>query len=80
MRSDPESFVEEKDLAFSDVLSLQKLDLDVSKGEHRNKQDVPFRAKFLLKTRKRDYTFFAKDGTERQIWIEGVHKLLQLNS
>ena len=75
-RDETDSFVKEKDLSFSDVLEVKLLDLDFAKGEHWNVKDVPFRAKFLLRTRKRDYALFAKDGQERQLWVDALQQVL----
>lgn len=72
--------MEKKDIKFSDIISFKKLELDFCNDEHLNVEDVPFRAKFLVRTRKRDYTFFAKDELERDVWIEGLHRLLKSNT
>ena len=59
-----DDFLEEKDLAFSDIIDFKKVESEIANRDDKlkNKADVlPFRTKFLLRTSKREYKLYAKD-------------------
>ena len=71
----------EKDIPFSHVIEVKALALDVYKNEHQVKEDdLPYRSKFTVRTLDRDYYFFAKNDTERDIWLESFAKVLKVNA
>ena len=67
-------------IAFSEVLEVSRLELDVFKCEHKNPTKTNnFRSKFLVKTLNRNYFFFAKSDLEREVWLESFAKVLEAN-
>ena len=71
----------EKDIPFTHVIEVKALALDVYKNEHQVKEDdLPYRSKFTVRTLDRDYYFFAKNDTERDIWLESFAKVLKVNA
>ena len=53
--------------------------LDFVKEDMMYDDELPFRAKFLMRTTKRDHTYFAKTDMERDIWLENLAKILESN-
>ena len=70
------NFQSGKDIAFDEVLEVNKLELDVYKDELKNRNKLPFRRKFAIRTIKRTYFFFANTHIERDIWIESFVKVI----
>ena len=52
---------------------MSRLELDVFKGEHKQPSKTEnFRSKFMVKTLKRTFFFFAKNEIEREVWLESL--------
>ena len=77
-RSD-DNFLVEKDVAFQDIIEVKRLDVDIFKGEHKKNLNLQFRSKILMRTMHREHFLFAKNDTEREIWMESLLKILDIN-
>lgn len=49
------------------------------KGEHKDRIDLNYKSKFLVRTLKRDQIFFAISDVEREIWLESFGKIIERN-
>ena len=77
-RLDPK-FLVEKDIPFHDVIEIKRLEIDIFKGEHKAKIGPIFRSKFLLRTLNSEIFLFSKCEVEREVWIESLLKILDIN-
>ena len=78
-RGSTEEFVTHKDVPFADVIEVKSLELDVFAKEHNNLGELPFRAKFMVRTLGREHIFFAPNEKERAVWLESLAKVLESN-
>lgn len=77
-REDPK-FLQEKDVPFQEVIEIKRLDIDIFKGEHKEKTGPLYRSKFLLRTLGSEIFLFSKNDVEREIWVESMLKILEIN-
>ena len=77
-RIDPK-FLVDKDIPFHDVIEIKRLEIDIFKGEHKVKIGPIFRSKFLLRTLNSEIFLFSKCEVEREVWIESLLKILDIN-
>ena len=68
-----------KDIPFSELLAVDSLQIDVFKGEHKKTLDLDFRKKFVVRTMKREYMFFARSDIEREVWLESFARAIDIN-
>ena len=64
---------------FQDVIEVKRLDIDIFKGEHKQKKKLPYRSKFLVRTLNREHYWFSKSDIEREVWVESLLKILDIN-
>ena len=55
------------------------MDIDIFKGEHKQKTGPVFRSKFLLRTLNSEIFLFSKNDVEREVWVESMLKILDIN-
>lgn len=70
----------EKDINFEDIVEVERLNLDVYKGEHKLGEALQFKSKFMVRTLHREYFFFSKNDTERSVWIESFNEVAKNNN
>ena len=75
------SFEDGKDIKFSDVIDVKKLELDVIKGEHKtgDKNELKYKYKFSVKTLVKEVILFARSIDEREIWMDSFSKIIDMN-
>ena len=78
-KRDDSKFVAEKEIPFQDVIEVKRLDIDIFKGEHKKSVGPLFRSKFLLHTLNGEIFFFSKSDVEREVWVESLLKILDIN-
>ena len=61
------------------MIDVKRLDLDVFKGEHLTAKGPPFDYKFQLTTLTGSYILFASSEIEREIWVESLFKVKEIN-
>ena len=72
-----DNFDESKNIAFSEVIEFKRLDIDVFKGEHKQRGDLSFKSKILVRTIRRDQIYFAISDVEREVWLESLGKVIE---
>ena len=63
-------------LKFSEIVYLREAELDVFKQEHML---VTYKFKFIIETKAKNIVFFARTKIERDIWLEGISRIIDFN-